>query len=228
MAIVDLKLPKYELILPISKVKVEYRPFTVKEEKILLLAQEENTLDAILTAIGQIINNCTFGKQSMETLNKVDAEYLFIQLRNKSMGEGVEIRAICKECKHKTPMTLDLSKIVVTNADRKIEPIKITDDVWVTLRYPTIKESIKLIDQDGVAAIALALDQIIEGETSKNASDYSMEERIEFVESLTTMQMAEFSKFFDNFPELALDIKYTCKCGVENSIHLEGIEHFFE
>lgn len=226
MAIIDLKQPKYSLTLPISKEKVEFRPFTVKEEKILLLAQEDNNVDSMIASVGQIISNCTFGKKTIDNLNKIDAEFLFVKIRNKSMGEGVNIRAICKECKEKTPMTLNLDDVKV-GAVTVNNSINLVDDVWVTLRYPSIKESMSIDDKDGVTAIALSLESIIEGESVKNASDYSMEERIEFVESLTTSQLMEFKKFFDSFPVLALDVEYTCKCGHHNTIHIEGIENFF-
>jgi hypothetical protein len=227
MAIIDLKLPKYTVTLPISKVKVEYKPFTVKEEKILLLAQEEQNTDAIISSIGQIITNCTFGKHSIDSLNKIDAEYLFVQLRNKSMGEGVEIRAICKECKHKTPMTMNLDTVEVVNINHNSKPIQLLDDVWVTLKYPSIRESMMLPEEDGTMAIAMSLDTIIEGESVKSFSDYTLDERIDFVESLTKLHMLELNKFFENFPVLILDIDYTCKCGHENKIHIEGIENFF-
>lgn len=227
MAIVDIKLPKYTVTLPVSKSKVEYRPFTVKESKILMLAQEDGKTESIVSAVNQIISNCTFGKQDVTTLNKVDAEYLFVQLRNKSMGEGVDIRATCKECKHKTQLQLNLEDVKVENADLKLEPIKVMEDIWVTLRYPTINESLSADAEDGSIAIALSLDTFIEGENVKHANDYTMQERIDFVESLTDQQILLFKPFFDKFPTLSLDMDYKCKCGVDNHIHIEGIENLF-
>lgn len=227
MAIIDIRLPKYTVILPISKLKVEYKPFTVKEEKILMLAQEENNTDAIIQSVDQIISNCTFGKYSVETLNKIDAEFLFVQLRNKSMGEGVEIRAICKECDHKTPMTMNLDTVKIINIPTKIAPFKILDDVWITLKYPSLKDALILDETDSNTAIAMSLDTIIEGESIKMASDYTMAERVDLIESMTNLQIASLKPFFDNFPTLVLDLEYTCKCGFKNDIHVEGIENFF-
>lgn len=226
MSIIDLKQPKYSVTLPVSKEKVEFRPFTVKEEKILLLAQEDNNVDSMVASVGQIISNCTFGKKNIDNINKIDAEFLFVKIRNKSMGEGVNIRAICKECKEKTPMTLNLEDVKVDDVVVN-NSINLVDDIWVTLRYPTIREAMQLDEKDGVTAIAIALESVIEGDNVKNASDYTMEERIEFVESLTTSQLIEFKKFFDAFPKMYLDLNYTCKCGHENNIHIEGIENFF-
>jgi len=226
--IVELKLPKYKVTLPISGISVEFRPFTVKEEKILLLAKEENDVADVIRSIGQIISNCTFGKCDIETLKKVDAEYLFIQIRNKSMGEGVDITATCKECSAKTEMTINFDNIRVKNIDKvENKPIQITEDVWITVTYPSIKESMSLPENDGISALALALDTIIEGEDEKKASDYTMAERVELIESFTSEQLNLFKPFLDGFPTLILDIVFTCKCGYKNEIAIEGIESFF-
>ena len=226
--ILDIKLPKYTITLPISKKKVEFRPFTVKEEKILLLAKEEGKTDSIINSISQIVDNCTFGKHSINTMNKIDGEFLFVQLRNKSMGEGVEVRAICKECKDKTPMTLNLDDIKVINIPKKLPSFEILPKVWVSFKYPTLKESLAMVDADAITLMAICLDTIIENNDVKQAADFSMEDRIEFIESLTNAQVNTFSEFFEKFPLIVLDVDYTCKCGVVNNIHLEGIENFFQ
>lgn len=223
-----MQLPEYELVLPTSKNKVKYRPFTVKEEKILLMAREENETASIINAVNQIIKNCTFDKYNIDTLNKIDAEYLFINLRSKSKGEDINIKATCKKCGHKTPMTLNLTTATVKNADTKPATIKLSDNQWVTLRYPSIKESMEVSsDDDGTKAIALAIDSFIEGDSVKEASSFTLDEKIEFIESLTDMQLKGFHEFLDNFPVLCLDLSYDCKCGVKNDIHVEGLEDFF-
>lgn len=228
MSIIEMRLPEYTTELPISKVIVKFRPFTVKEEKILLLAQEENQTELILNAINQILTNCTFGKYNIDNINKIDFEYLFVQIRNKSMGEGINVKGICKSCKAKTPLLLDLSAVVVKNKDKKIESVQLADNVWVTFKYPTIKEAMKMAEEDGLALIAYSIDSFIEGDSIKSAADYSLDEKIEFLESLTVSQLEKFNVFFDSFPTLMLDVNYTCsKCNEENKIHIEGIEHFF-
>jgi hypothetical protein len=227
MAIATVTQPKYTCTLPVQKAKVEYRPFTVKEEKILLLAQEDGSPDAMLNAINQIISNCTFTKHNIDTLNKVDAEYLFVQIRNKSLGEGAAIRAICKECKEKTPMTLNLEDVVVVNADKKNEAIMIQENLWVTLKIPSIRESMELTSADGTIALALSLDTVIEGESLKNTEDYTLEERVEFIESLNNNQLNSFKEYIDNFPYLQIDVTYICGCGCSNTINIKGIENFF-
>ena len=226
--ITQLTLPKFKIDLPMSKRKVEIRPFTVKEENILLLASEEGTIEAITNSMEQIFSNCTFDKESIDSMSKIDAEYLYVQIRNRSMGEGVTIKGICKECKHKTPIILEYDKVQVANKDYKSEPVKLTDNVWVTLKLPSLKDSFVIAEKaDSVVALAYAIDTIIEDDEAKNASDYSIEERVEFIESMTASQIELFKPFFDNMPVLYLNVDYTCKCGVENHIHIEGVENFF-
>lgn len=216
------------MTLPITKRKVEYRPFTVKEEKILLLAQEDGSMDAMSIAIDQVIQACTYDKEDIDSMNKVDAEYLYVQIRNKSMGEAVNIKGICTACKEKTPIEMNYESVVVNNADIKFQPVQIQDDVWVTLKLPTLRESFKISELSSIEVIAYALDTIIEGEDSKLASDYTMEERIEFVESMTSAQVDMFTPFFEKFPTMTIDIDYNClKCGHPNHIHIEGVENFF-
>ena len=227
MSLVNLTLPKYELTLPISKEKVSFRPFTVKEEKLLLIAQETGDEGSVIRALDQLIEACTSGKYTIDNLNKIDAEFLFVNIRNKSMGEGVDVNGICTECQAKTRMMLNLEHVKVSNANRKLEHIEVIDGLIVTMKYPSLKDSLSIDEKDGIKAIAMSLDTIIEGDNSKNASDYSMEERIDFVESLTSGQLLKFKKFFEEFPRLTYDVDFKCKCGHVNHVHIEGIENFF-
>lgn len=228
MSIINLALPKYVTELPVSKMKIEYRGFTVKEEKILLLAQEENKLESTIQAISQIISNCTFSKASVDTLNSVDAEYLYVQIRNKSMGEGVPIKGICTSCGEKTPLMLEYDKVEVIGLSTSDPTYKILDNVWLTLKYPTLRESLLTLEADSTTAIAYSLDKIIDGDAVKKASDYTLEEKVEFVESMTNAQVELLNPFFENFPTLVLNKDFKCnKCGVDNHIHIEGIENFF-
>lgn len=227
MSIVTVLLPKYEVTLPITKKKIQYRPFTVREEKILLLALEEGNVNAYIQSIGQIIDECTFHVCSIDTLNKVDAEYLFISIRNKSLGEGVEVNGICKECNERTPLTLNLENIKVRNVNKEFS-IQFSDDLWVTMKLPSMKDSLSIGENDGDAAIAACLDTIISGENSYNASEFSLEMRAEFIDSLSPLQKMKFKPFFESFPVVEFDHDYLCsKCGKDNHIHINGVERFF-
>lgn len=222
-----LTLPTYETVLPISGKKIKYRPFVTREQKILLLAQEENNQDAMIRAIGQIISECTFNVCSIDNLNKPDAEYLFLQMRNKSMGEGVEVNGICRECEKKTRLVLDLNNIKVSN-ELKGQTIQLSDDTWITLKLPSMKESMTIESGQGDLALALSLDTLIQGDSSSNASDYTVDQRVEFINSLTQLQLGLFSEFLDSFPEITFTHSYTCKhCQTENTIELNALSDFF-
>ncbi len=229
MSITQVALPKYTTTLPMSGLKVTYRPFTVKEEKILLIAQESNDTEQIIGSISQIMESCTFGKYTVDSLNKIDAEFLFVQVRNKSMGEGIEVNGICTECDAKTHMTLNMENVVVEGkTDKALANVEISEGFWITLKYPTFKESMSLVDDDGMTALALSLDTIVNGEDSFTAGEYTIKERVEFIESLSSAQVLKLKPFFDKFPRLVFEQAYKCsKCGHDNLIRIEGMENFF-
>ena len=222
-----LTLPTYDTILPISGKKVKYRPFVTREQKILLLAQEEKNQDAMIRAVNQIISECTFNVCSIDNLSKPDAEYLFLQLRNKSMGEGVEVNGICRECSGKTRLLLNLDDIKVSN-ELKGQTIQLADDTWITLKLPSMRDSMSVESGQGDLALALSLDSLIQGESSTNASDYTIEQRVEFINSLTQLQLGLFSEFLESFPEITFTHEYECKhCQVKNTIELNSLSDFF-
>jgi hypothetical protein len=222
-----LTLPTYETTLPISGKTIKYRPFVTREQKILLLAQEENNQEAMIRAIGQIISECTFGVCSIDNLNKPDAEFLFIQMRNKSMGEGVEVNGICQSCEKKTRLTLNLDEIKVSN-EIKGSTIKLADDTWITLKLPTMKESMSIGENQGDLALAYSLDTIIKGDSSSSASDYSIEDRVNFIGGFTQLQLTEFNDFLDSFPAITFKHDYNCKhCDSVNTIELNSLADFF-
>lgn len=229
MSILNITLPEYEATLPITGKKVKYRPFVTKEEKILLLAQEEGQDEGIINAINQIFKLCTFDQYSIENLNKVDAEYLFIQLRNKSIGENIDVNGICKKCDGRTRLTLDMSQVKVIGKDSFKTKFQLSDDLWAIMRLPMMKDSMELPkNSDETLALAMALETIIDKDNSYNAAEYSLAERKDFFDSLTKIQLKKMDGFFSSFPILTYDIDYTCtSCKEQNHVHLEGIESFF-
>lgn len=226
--ILTLTLPEYEVLLPISNKKVKYRPFVTREEKILLLALEDGSSEAIIRATDQIIKLCTFDICSIDNLNKVDAEFLFIQLRNKSIGECVDVNGICKECKGKTQLTLNFEQVKVNNKEFK-NTYQLGDALWVTMKLPSLRESLNISSEsEDLDAIAVSLETIIYKEASYNAAEYSLEDRKNFVGNLTQIQLAKLNEFFKSFPKLVYDIEYDCiHCKAKNQVHIEGLENFF-
>lgn len=228
MSLIAMTTPKYEVTLPISGLNVTYRPFVVREEKVLLLALEENTTASITLGMEQILNACTFEKHSIDTLNKVDAEYLFIKIRNKSMGEGVDVTGKCKSCEKKTNLTLNFDDVKVTPEKLPNSTFQINDDTWITMKLPSMRTSLELDSSNDEMAYALTLDTLIVGEESFNMAEFPIKDRLEFIENLTTVQLNKLSPFFETFPMLTYDLDFNCvHCKEKNHIHIEGLENFF-
>jgi hypothetical protein len=233
MALPRVDIPIYTLTLPSSKKEIKYRPFVVKEEKILLLALEEQDPIRILDAIEQIINNCTFGKLKIDDMAQIDIEYLFVSIRNKSMGEGVEVEAECKSCHNKNNLTLDLSHIKVDMGKAVKPEIQISEDMWVIVKYPSIRETYKMaLDSSNdtiMRVLASSITTIIKGQESYNTKDSTLEEVISFLEDLTQTQLDTINAFFEAAPRLIYENSFDCvHCKAPNIIKLEGLQNFFD
>ncbi len=232
MALPRNDLPFYNLTLPVSKKVIKFRPFVVKEEKIMLIALQENDPAHVVVALNQIIENCTNNTVNVDSFPQIDIEYLFLNIRNKSLGEGVEVSAKCSHCEKKTPLVLDLSKVTI-NEGQKIDPtIKISDDSWIVVKYPSIRETYKLTtdntDQTTMNILANSIVSIIQGEQTYTAEDSTFAERLDFVESLTQKQLKLIGVFFNNAPKMVYEDKFKCiACGTDNTILLEGLQNFF-
>ena len=228
MTIVNIALPKYEVVLPISGRKITFRPFTSKEEKVLLIARESENTEEIMCAVDNLMMACSFGECSSTNVCKVDAEYLFLQLRNKSIGEVVVVNGICKECAGKTLLNLNLELVEVKNK-QNVKEFKLADDLWITLKIPSMKDALLITENtDDELPIAISLDTVVYGENSFNANEYTLEEKKELVGSLTKHQLTQLNSFFTTFPVLELNVKYNCgQCNAENTVHIEGLENFF-
>lgn len=226
-------LPQHELMLPISKKKVKYRPFVVKEEKIMLIAIEENNPEQVIEAINQIIINCTSEKCSIDNLPQLDVEYLFLNIRNKSLGNGVEVNAVCTSCDKNNQLNLDLSKATIKEG-AKLEPeVKLNDDTWVVLKYPSVRETYKLTVDDSddniMSVLASSITTIIKGDQTYSTQDTPLPDVIDFVENLTQEQLAKINGYFENAPSIVFNDTFICKhCKVENDIKLEGLQNFFD
>lgn len=218
--------PKYELTLPSTKEKIVYRPFTVKEEKILLLALEEENEQRYAQALGQIIDLCTFGKCELLKMTKVDVEYLFINIRNKSLGEGLDVRHKCVACDKQNEMSLDLSFIEVIEKKDVSNKIKLSEKVLVQMSYPSLEVS--LSDADTNTNIAKCIDIICVADDVYVKDETNLNDFIEFIETLGQNELKLIDEFFDSMPKVIFRSEYTCKCGQKNIIVVEGLNNFFD
>lgn len=239
MALPKIDVPTYEVELPVSKKKIKYRPFLVKEQRNLLMAVESNESRTIQQSVHDILENCTLTEGvDIDSLPIVDVEYYFIHLRAKSVGEVIESRYRCnnvvdgKTCNNVMEKNINLMDIKVTEST--VSPdIQITDKITVRLKYPEFKiveSSIKYDNINDVTfnMIAESIEYIYDGDQFYYAHESQPGELIKWVEQLNQEQFAKIENFFNNLPKLKENIEMTCsKCGFHHTIDVEGIENFF-
>jgi len=230
--------PTYELEIPSLKKKIKYRPFLVKEEKILIIAMESDDPKQIASAVKDVIGNCILTRGiKVDSLATFDIEYLFLNIRGKSVGETADVLIICPDDgKTQVPMSIDLDDIKVEVSDDHTRDIKLDDDLSVRMRYPSMNEFIKnnftnksdITVDDTFSVISSCIEQIYNEEESWSAKDCTKKELVEFIESLSSKQFKQIEKFFDTMPKLRHVIKVlNPNTGVENEIVMEGLTSFF-
>jgi transcription elongation factor Elf1 len=224
--------PKSHITLPISGKKVEYRPFIVKEEKILLMAAESKDEKTINSAIREVISACTNGTVDVFKLPLTDMEYLFLQLRSQSVGETAKPSIKCSKCELPTEVEINLKEIQPTNDPNHKKIIPIVGDISVVMRYPTVDDLKEIEDQPDIekAFIILikSIDKVYQGEKIFNASEMDPNEVRSFIEEMTQEQFKKLFAFIETMPKLEKKVNFKCKhCNHENDIVLIGITRFF-
>ena len=231
--------PTYELVLPSSDRKIKYRPFLVKEEKILIIAMESEDMKQITTAIKSVINNCILSRGiKVEKLSTFDIEYLFLNIRGKSVGEHVEVVVTCPDDeKTQVPVLIPLDEIQIKKDPKHNKNIKLDDKLTMRMKYPSMNEFVKSnfnLDDDitveqSFDLIISCIDQIYNEEESWSASDCTKKEMTDFLDQLNSKQFKEVEQFFDTMPKLSHTVKVmNPKTKVENKIVIEGLSSFFE
>ena len=234
MALPVLNNPNYEMALPSTGEKIEYRPFLVKEQKILMMAMESKDTSSQSRAVVDIIKNCTFGKldDKIETLPTFDIEYMFLQIRQKSVGETVDITVTCPDDgETKVPVTVNLEDINVVKTEGHTNVIMITDKIGMSMKYPTMKQIMsydlsKLDSMEGTFGIIHDCLENVFDEVEVH-DEMNQKELQEFIESMTTDQFQKITDFFTTMPKLQHTVKVTNpNTGKENEIVLEGMQSF--
>ena len=230
--------PSYELVIPSSKKKIKFRPFLVKEEKILILAMESEDTNQIANAVKNVISSCILSRGiKVEKLSTFDIEYLFLNIRGKSVGEQIEVMVTCPDDKKtKVPTSINIDSIKVQIDDKHSRDIVLDDQYTLRMKYPSLSEFIKNnfanIDDinvdDTFELIASCIEQVYSEEESFAASDCTKKELSQFLEQLNSSQFKMIETFFDTMPKLSHTVKVTNpNTGVENEIILEGLQSFF-
>jgi hypothetical protein len=234
MALPKLASAKYELTLPSTGEKVEYRPFLVREEKILLLAQQSGDQKDILRAVEEIVSACTFEKLNSKKLPFFDLEYVFLQLRSKSIGEKTQISVICPDDKTtRVSVEVDLATIECTKELGHDSNIKLTDTIGIIMDYPRVTS---MISMDGLgdteaafSVIKSCIKQIYDADNFYDAVDMDKTELDEFVGSMTHQQFEKVQEFFATMPKVKKLLKVkNPNTGVESEVLLEGLNAFFQ
>ena len=230
--------PVYELELPSTGKTIEYRPFLVKEEKVLVIALESEDTKQITTAIKNVIRNCIKTKGvKVEDLPTFDIEYLFLNIRGKSVGEEIEVNVTCPDDgETQVPVTINLDDIEVQKNDEHTNRIKVDDSIMMEMKYPSLDQFIKnnfdfndknAMDQS-FELIATCIDKVFTEDEVWAVEDCSKKEIVDFLEQMNSSQFKEIEKFFETMPKLSHTIKVkNPKTKKENEVVIEGLAGFF-
>lgn len=237
MALPVLNSATYELEIPSSGETIKYRPFVVKEEKVLLTVLESQDMTQITRTLRDVIEACTFNKVKIDDLAMFDLEYIFLKIRAKSVGEKATILLTCSECETQNENVINLDALELKGDPKAKAKIQLSDEVGITMKYPPVhrvEKLMKAVNQDGsaidviLAMIAASIDSIFDVENVYDAKDHKPEEIMEFLESLNKEQFEKVQQFFEEFPKLKEDVHFKCSnCGSDNTVTLEGMADFF-
>ena len=226
------------MTIPSTGQEIKYRPFVVREEKVLLTAIESDDAQQISNAMRDIVEVCTFKEVDVKALAMFDLELIFLKLRAASVGENAEIALTCsnEECKHQNPVKINLAEVELKGDPQATAVVQITDTVGVSLHYPTVlkvEDTLKASKPEAaidiaIAMIAASIESIHDADSVYPASESTARELVDFIESLNKEQFTKVQEFFDNFPKLKEDVEFTCeKCKTVNNVTLEGLNDFF-
>jgi len=235
MALPKLQASEYRLTLPSTQEKIKYRPFLVKEQKILMIAQESEDEKQIADAMATLISNCTFGVVNANTAPMFDVEYVFLQLRAKSAGAKIKLDVICPDDDETiVGIEVNLEEIAVQRSVEHTQEVVITENIKLKLRYPRLKDLQGLNENFGefeqsMIMVYECIESVISGEETINRIDMTQDEITEFIDSFNTEQLENVMNFFETMPKLrhVVDV-VNPKTKVKGEVLLEGLESFLE
>ena len=234
MALPKLNALTYELELPSTSEKLKYRPFLVKEQKALMIAQESGDDKIIENTFAQIVSDCVFEDIDPYKMPMFDIEYVFLQLRGRSIGEKVKLNLLCPDDKKtRVDVEIDLGDVNVQMKEEHTNIVKLTDNIHIVMKYPTLSDMAGLTDTGQVSSIfgmiKRCIGEIHDGETVYNKVDISEKELDEFIDSMSTENFENLSAFFETMPKLQhVVVVKNPKTKKKNEILIEGLQSFFE
>jgi len=227
--------PKYDMIVPSTGKSITYRPYVVREEKLLLIALESQDDKQVEQAVTEIIKSCLDDSVNVKDLTGFDIEFIFLTLRASSVGEGIELAITCDtdECGESNKVKVNLDKLEIKNNDftDKDLQLKLNDNITIELRWPTMGNRGVKGDTGTevlINMVAKSIATIYHGEDIHSTADVPPEEVVDFVESLSSEQFTKIMEIMGETPYVGYDIEFTCKkCGKENKKELKGLADFF-
>jgi hypothetical protein len=226
-----LDLPLFELVLPSTGKKIQYRPFTVKEEKILLIAQESKDIDQIVLAIKQIIGNCVTNID-VERLATFDFEYILLHIRGKSINNLIDLKIRDPDTQESISLSINIDEVTLKKDPEHTNRIQVNANAVILMRYPTLNEVSILAKGKATSevlfnAMISCIDQIVVDDSVYKTEDFTEKELLDFVDQLTPNVLADIQKFFETIPVLRMEIPYKNKNGEQKTFVMEGMETFF-
>ena len=232
MALPRIDAPEYEIELYNGDI-IKYRPFLVKEQKILLLAMEEGEQQSMLNAIKKIIDNCTFGNLDVDNLPLFEIENIFLRLREKSVGESIDFKVKCTEddCEGLTNLQLNLSDVTYDRSKIQDGAIVINDTITINMKFPTVKTitSVKNVEKvtDNFEFLTNCIDTIEANDNIIDTKTTPKEELKDFIDSMTTEQFGKIRAFLEGMPKISTTLEYSCTmCGKDQTREIRGLQNF--
>ena len=230
MSLPILDTPTYELTLPSTEEKIKFRPFLVKEHKILMTLADAETSE-VVRVVKDLINTCTFNKLKVDKLSNFDIEYIFLNLRAKSIGEVVKVVVSCP-CGNDIDHQIDLNHVRIERTEGFTKKLQIRENISVNMRYPTFEEMMDILQNLNNAkvfsVVSKCIDAIFTESEFYDRNQFNDEEADEFLSQLTKTEFEKIEQFFLTMPKVVQDVEADCdKCGNHNVVKMEGIENFF-
>lgn len=231
MPLPTIAVPKYPITIPSTKKETFFRPFLVKEQKILLMALESKDTIHMMKAMCSIIENCTDGIVNPQEMPLFDVEYIFAKIRAKSIGESIEVKSTCPSCDSKTSLTIEIDSIEVKFPEGITNKIMLTDKLGIILKYPSLSDSIVDMESTADGAVEFvcnSIDVVFDSASTYNRKDFTPSEILTFVESLDGKQFEQITEFYKNLPQLNKTIECKClNCNHEYVVDFRGLQDFF-
>ena len=228
-------LPKYTVNLPSRKIPVRYRPFLVKEQKLLLMAMESQDSRQVVEAVSDIITACVESDVKTKHMTMYDIEFLFAKIRSKSVGENIQLKATCSDenCEHQSDVEVNIGEANVSEVEETYSMIQLTEEISLKVSHPSYERILQVQNSGSqtetiMELIMASIDTVLTAEEQITFKDHTHEEKIEFVDSLTTDQLGSIISFLETMPALTSEIHWNCEaCGKENTRILRGLNDFF-